>query len=326
MWFALFVALVVLAFVYEYRLRKPDQLVLFESHGRIGFRKARWYPRHFSLALPGTTHLVELKMEATTKGSMPIIVKLAASVAASRETIGALVRVGGWNTSAVGKAAKELESVLLGQVKEHTETYGIEELSSELLLKHLREREDIIRQQFGLDLVSLSVQSIDPVDTSIAEALHQRESARIMEQTEELNQRARVAAAQARSRADEQIARSEHTVELLRYELKKAQQEQESLLAQQRVEDELRRNKMRLEFEREEMSILKENPQLLLLTPQVARLAEASQSMKNARTVVSLTPENADQGVRLAGLFQLFLDQVLNGSHKGPEKKSKTSQ
>ncbi|MGA9120538.1 MAG: hypothetical protein WB699_14335, partial [Bacteroidota bacterium] len=319
-------ALLVVLLVYEYRLRKPDQMVLFESHGTIGFRKMRWYPRHFSLALPGTTHLMELKFEANAKGSIPIIVKLTATVAASREAIGALIRVGGWNAMAVGKAAKELESVLLGQVKEHTEQYGLEELSSELLLKHLHAREDISRQKFGLDLISLSVQSIDPVDISIAEALHQRESARIMEQTEELNQRARVAAAQARLRADEQIARSEHQIEILRYELKNAEQQQESRLARQRVEDELLRNRMRLEFEREEMTILKENPQLLLLTPQAARLAEASQSMKNARTVVSLSPENADQGVRLAGLFQLFLEQILDGSRKTPDKKSKNAQ
>lgn len=326
MWFLIPLFIIVAALIYEFRLRKPDQFVLFEQNGKIGFRTARWYPRHFSLALAATTHLMELKLEATAKGSMPVIVKLTASVAASRDHIASLIRVGGWNTGATGKSAKEFESVLLGQVKEYTEKHPLEELSSETLHTHLQERESIGRQQYGLDIVSLSIQSIDPVDTGIAEALHQRESARIMEQTEELNQRARVAAAQARIRADEQIARTEHNLQLLRFELTKAEQEHESQLAQARMEDELRRNRMRLGFDREEMAILKDNPQLLLLTPQVARLAEASQSMKNARTVVSLAPGDAEQGVKLAGLFQVFLEQIMNGTNRVPEKKSKSTQ
>ena len=325
MWFLPPLVIILAILVYEYRLRTPDQFILFESNGKIGFRTARWYPRHFSLALTGTTHLMELTLEATAKGSIQVIVKLAVSVSASRDTIAALIRVGGWSANAAEKAAKELEGVLLGQVKEYTEKLGLEELTSEKLHDHLREREGITKQQFGLDIVSLSVQSIDPVDASIAEALRQRESARIMEQTEDLNQRARVVGAQARLRADEQIARTEHELELLRFELKQSEQERESRLAQKQLEDELKRNRMRLDFDREEMSILKENPQLLLLTPQVARLAEASQSMKNARTVVSLASGEAEQGVNLSGLLHLFLEQLMNGSHRLPEKKSKNT-
>ena len=64
---------------------------------------------------------------------------------------------------------------------------------------------------------------------------------------------------------------------------------------------------MRLELDREELALLNENPQLLLLTPQAARLAEASQTLRNARTVVSLSPSEAEQGARLFDLFQRFL-------------------
>ena len=49
---------------------------------------------------------------------------------------------------------------------------------------------------------------------------------------------------------------------------------------------------MRLAFEREELEVLKSSPELLMLTPQAARLAEASQSLKNARTVISLSPQD----------------------------------
>jgi hypothetical protein len=325
MWFAIPFILLIAAVLFEYRLRRPDQLILFESKGTIGFRKARWYPRHFSLALPGTTHLMELRVESSAKGSIPVIVKMAVTVAAAKENIGALVRVGGWSVGAVSKAAKELDAVLQGLVKEHTEKSELEGLSTEGIHTHLLQRASISRQNFGLDIISLTVQSLDPADPSIAEALRQRESARLLEQTEIMNQKARVAASQAKYRADEQIATFEHELEVKKFDLKRAEQEREASLAQRRVEDEMKRNRMKLEFDREEVNLLKENPQLLLLTPQAARLAEASQSLRNAKTVVSLAPGDADQGAKLLGLFQLFLDNIVNAPQKQADKKSKNS-
>ncbi len=325
MWLAIAALVVLGLFAYEYRLRRPDQLILRESAGAIGFRKALWYPRHFSLAIPGTTHQLEIKVEASAKGSIPVVVRIAVSVAAARETISALIRTGGWNTGAVSKASKEFETLLSSQVKEFAERSGLEELSSEVLRDHLMQRTATSREHFGLEIIALAVQAIDPVDPSIAEALRQRESARILEETESLNQKARVAAAEARLRADEQVATLTHALELKKLDLRMVEQEREGELAKQRVEDELKRSRMKLEFDREEMSLLKDNPQLLLLTPQAARLAEASQALKNARTVVSLAPGDADSGARLLGIFQHFLENVLNGSPKSGEKKSKHS-
>jgi hypothetical protein len=88
--------------------------------------------------------------------------------------------------------------------------------------------------------------------------------------------------------------------------------EQEATLAQQRVQDELLRSRMRLAFEKEELEILKDNPELLVLTPQAARLAEASQGLKNARTVISLNPAEAASGSELLGLFQSLLQKALD--------------
>ncbi len=325
MWLVIPAIVICGLFAYEYRLRRPDQLILYESAGVIGFRKARWYPRHFSMAIPGTTHPMEIKAEASAKGSMPVIVRMAVSVTAARESVAALIRAGGWNSGAVTKASKELETLLTAQVKEFTERAGVEDLSSEALRDHLLKLAATHRENFGLEIVALTVQSIDPVDSSIAEALRQRESARILEQTESLNQKARVAAAEAKLRADEEIATFTHTLEMKKLDLKKEEQEREGSLAQGQVEDELTRSRMKLEFDREEMRLLKDNPQLLLLTPQAARLAEASQALKNARTVVSLAPGDADAGAKLLGLFQLFLDNVLNGSPKAGEKKARNS-
>jgi hypothetical protein len=105
----------------------------------------------------------------------------------------------------------------------------------------------------------------------------------------------------------------EHSLELKRAELKKEALAHESALAQQRLEDDLVRNRLRLAFEREELEVLKSSPELLMLTPQAARLAEASQNLKSARTVVSLMPQELGHGSELFTLFQSLLQKALEG-------------
>ena len=323
MWIAAVVALALIAIAaYEYRLRKPDQLVLNEVDGTIRLRKAMFYPRHFSLALPGTTHQIELKIDSVARGSVQIRTSLALTVAPSRENLSSLIRVGGWRRDAVVKAAKEFETVVQGIVKEFTERHLIEELSSEKLNAHLSAGVSAGIPKFGLEVVSLAVQSVDAADPAIAEAMRQRESARILEQTELLSQQARVSAARAKLEADEQIAISEHALELKRYDLRKAELEKEALLAEKRTEDELKRSRMKLAYEKEEMTLLKSSPELLLLSPQAARLAEASQNLKNARTIVSLWPSESEQGSGLSNMFQRFVDLVLEGDKKQPKLES----
>lgn len=317
MWIVAVIAVLLIALAaYEYRLRKPDQLVLYEADGTVRLRRGRFYPRHFSLALPGTTHPIELKTDGVARGSIQIRTTLVITVAPSRDNLASLVRVGGWKRDAVVKAAKELETVIEGIVKEFTERHLIEELSSEKLRQHLSASVSVGTPGFGLELVSLTVQSIDAADPTIAEAMRRRESARILEQTELLNQKARAAAARAKLEADEQIALSEHELELKKFDIRKAELEKEALLAEKRTEDELKRSRMRLAYEKEEMALLKSSPELLLLSPQAARLAEASQNLKNARTVVSLWSSDAERKSRLSGLFQRFLDLVLEGDKK----------
>ena len=73
---------------------------------------------------------------------------------------------------------------------------------------------------------------------------------------------------------------------------------------------------MQLSLQREEMRLLKENPELLLLTPQAARLAEASQALKNARTVVSLSPGDAQQSPEILGMFHQLLQNAVESFRK----------
>jgi predicted ATP-dependent endonuclease of OLD family len=304
------VGAILVAFL-EYRIRQPDFLVLHESKGRISLRKGLIYPRHFSLPIQRTTYPIQLTIEATAAGNLGVCVKLVGSVAPSLEHIQSLIRVGGWNRDAVTRATDEVQVLLQGLVKEYTERSGINTLSSANILSYLNERSAMIKEKFGVELISLAIQSLEPTDPEIADALRQQEQARLLEQTEHLSQQARVAAAKAKSQADEEIAEMEHALDLKKVELKKLLLEKESALTHQSLSDELTRNRMRLAFEIEELEVLKNSPELLMLTPQAARLAEASQNLKNARTVISLTPQGSTHGSELLNLFQDLLQKAL---------------
>jgi len=300
----------ILAF-FEYRIRQPNILVLQESNDQISLRKGLIYPRHFSLVLQRTICPIQLTIEATAAGNLGVRVKLVGSVAPSLEHIQALIRVGGWNRDAVARAADEVQVLLQGLVKEYTEQSGINSLSSANILNFLNERSAVVKEKFGVELISLAIQSLDPTDPEIADALRQQEQARLLEQTEQLKQQARIATAKAKYQADEEIAEMEHTLDLKKAKLKKLLFENESALTQQSLTDELTRNRMRLAFEIEELEVLKSSPELLMLTPQAARLAEASQNLKNARTVISLSPQESSHGSDLLNLFQDLLQKAL---------------
>jgi len=297
--------------LFEFRIRQPDAIVLYESNGQIGVRRGLLYPRHFSLPLKRTTSPLQLTVEAAALGNLLVRVKLVGSAAPSIEHIQSLIRVGGWDSEAVARAVDQVRILLQGLVKEFTERSEISAISSPAILSHLNANLGLIEERFGVELISLAVQSLDPVDPKIAEALSQQEEARLLEQTEQLNHQARVVAARARYRADEEIAEMEHALELKRAELKKIQFESDAGLARQRIEDELARSRLRLAFEKEELDVLRQSPELLLLTPQAARLAEASQSLKNARTVISWTPQEIENGSELFALFRRLLQKEL---------------
>ena len=300
-----------LAALFEYRVRQPDALVLYETKSGIGIRKGLLYPRHFSLPLKRTTCPIQLTTEVSAAGNLEVVVKLAGSVAPALEHLQSLIRVGGWNHDAVARAADEAQVLLEGLVKEYTERSEIHVLTSTGILNYLDERALLMEEKLGIELISLAVQSLEPTDPEVAHALRQQEKARLLEQTEQLNHQARTAAAKARYQADEEIVLMDHTLELRKAELNEVLLEKEAALAQQRLQDELASDRLRLAFEKEQVELLKSSPELLMLTPQAARLAEASQNLKSARTVISLTPQELAHGSELLSLFQNFLHQAL---------------
>lgn len=301
----------VLLALFELRIRQPDTIVLYESGGQIGVRGGWFYPRHFSLELKRATYPLQLTVDAAAMGNLGVRIKLLGSAAPSLKNIQSLIRVGGWHGEAGSRAAQEVGILLQSLVKEYVEGSDISRLSSVGIIKYLEDRFPSIEEKFGIEVISLVVQSLEPTDPEIIDALRQQEQARLLEQTEQLSQQARVAAAKAKIKADEEIAEMEHNLTLKKAELKKALLEQDSILAQQSIEDELARNRLRLAFEKEELEVLRSSPELLMLTPQAARLAEASQGLKNARTVISLSPQELAHGAELLTLFQNLLQQSL---------------
>lgn len=308
--FAVVLGVLIVLALFELRVRQPDTLVLYETKGKIALREGLFYPRHFSLLLKRAPHPIQLHIEGVAAGNLGVVVKLVGSVAPALDNLNALVRIGGWNTDAVARAAEQASIRLEGLVKEYAQQSEIQSLSSKGLSAFLEAQTADFRQRFGLEVISLAVVSLDPADSEIAEALRQQEEARLMEQTEKLNNQARIAAAKSRYQADEEIAAMEHELELKKLALKRERLAEEDALAQKRLEDELARSRMRLAFEKEELTLLKDNPELLLLTPQAVRLAEASQSLKNARTVISLSPQDL-AGTEWGELFQKMLERAI---------------
>jgi hypothetical protein len=300
-----------LVVVFEYRVRQPDVIVLYESDGQIGIRKGLLYPRHFSLPLKRTTCPLQLTIEAAAVGNLLVRIKLIGSAVPSVDHIQSLIRVGGWGSEAVTRAVEQVRILLQGLIKEYTERSEIHAISSPAILHHLNEQSELIEERFGIDLIALAVESLEATNPEVANALSQQEEARLLEQAERLSQQARIVAAKAKCQADEEIAAMEHSLEMKRSELKKIQFESDAELARQRIEDELARSRLRLAFEKEELEVLRRNPELLMLTPQAAQLAEASQSLKNARTVISLTPQELANGSALFTMFRNLLTKEL---------------
>ncbi len=311
MWVLIAILIVLAAFIfYEYRIRRPDRLILYESRGVVKSRKARYYPRHFSLSIPAYVHSSVMEIDVEVQGKLGALVRMDVSVAASPNHIQQLIRAGGWQEDAVNQALQEFKLMLQSMIRRYSEKYEMEELTTEKLSGYLQQQVGSTVEQLGLEIISINIQSIEPADEEIAEAMRKRESARILEATEKINQQARVSAARARVEADEQIALSEHQLELRQLELQQTEEDKEASLAQQRTEDELDRRRMQLEVDREEIDLLRKNPELLVLNPQVTRLAEASQQLKNARTVVSLSGGNFSEDSPIVRMLQKLMQSV----------------
>ena len=297
--------------LFEYRIRQPDVIVLYESQAKIAVRHGLLYPRHFSLPLKRTTCPLQLTVEAAAVGNLIVRVKLVGSAAPSVEHIQALIRVGGWDSDAVSHAVDQVKFLLQGLVKEFTEVNDIQAITSPAVLQHLRANRSVIEERFGVELIALAVHTLEPIDPKISEALSQQEEARLLEQTEQLNHQAARRRRQSplqgrrgncRDGAHPRTAPGGAEKSSVRAGFAAGAPAHRGRAGPQPPAPGLREGRTRRPAQ---------NPELLMLTPQAARLAEASQSLKNARTIISLTPQELANGSALFTLFRNMLQKEL---------------
>jgi hypothetical protein len=308
-WVVTGIVVVVLAAVWfiEYRFRRPDQIVLREKKGSVEENTNRWYPRHMSLALPGSVYAVQSQVDTEARGKLGIRVVLDLAVAPSRNHLQALVRAGGWSSDVVIHATRELERRTHALIREFAEQKDIDALQPEVLKKQLVKQVSDGSLLLGLELDNLHIQSIEPLDKRITEAMQRREADRILEETEKISQQARISAEKARIDAESEIADREHVLRLKKLDLSGKEQAKEAVLAEVRVREEQKRRLMQIDTETKEMDLLKKNPEMILLSPQLAQLAEASQQLRNARTVVNLQGQD---GTAVGFLNDLIQDII----------------
>jgi len=170
----------------------------------------------------------------------------------------------------------------------------ITEVTREKLGEALRTRLRDLSPNLGVTIASVVVSAAEAADKKIADAIRQKEEARIQEETERANQQRRIATEKLRLKADDTIARLKHEMEMARLRLRETEELAAAQLDQKILEKEAEKKRLNLEIEREEVALLAQNPELLMLAPQLSRLVEASQQLKNARTVVTLSPEITD--------------------------------
>lgn len=311
LWILISIGILVILTVFEFRIKKPDQLILSEKNNQVTLKKGKIYPRHFNLAISTTSYSFNQKILCDTRGHLAVEAKIAATIAVSNKNIANFVRIGGWDSKAVSKIGKELEVIIHGIVKEFIAKFEIDEVSSDKTYDYIKTKLTDISTNLGIDILSLSVQSVDTVDKEIADALRKKEEARIKEASEKSIQDARIYTTKLKIEADEKIMLAEHELNLKKLQLQSDREEKEQELSFKRIEEEIKRKKAELEIEKQELELLKQNPELLILSPQIARLAEASQSLKNAKTVVNISPGELDKVNEVTGVVQSFFQNVI---------------
>ena len=278
---------ILLAILFEYRLRRPDEWALTEKGNAILRRSGRFYPRHFTLAFRATHHSMSQEMSADVRGFITVKIRYTLTVAPDAGNIAPLIRAGGWQKELVQNAARELLIESQTIIRSACESQALEALQSGTVREALLAQKDHFRKAYGLELVSINIPVIEPADKSIGENLREREAARIERETEQVRQETRIAKEELRLQADRRIAAENQKLELLRQQLQQEREKSENELSALRVESEAARRQILLATEKAELELAAAHPETLLTHPQLARLIEAGQSLKNAQTVVT---------------------------------------
>ncbi|MDZ7260727.1 MAG: hypothetical protein ONB05_01215 [candidate division KSB1 bacterium] len=298
--------------------KHPDELILIERKGKVAIWKRAIYPKRLCLSLPNTIRSVTTEVKTQARGKMDAIVKLSVTFYADPEHVDNLIRIGGWSSEALVNAGKELAGTLQGIVGEIIEQIDITEMTREFIARNVKARLDDMAGNLGLQIPAVTVISAEAVDPRIAEAIKMREEARIQEDTEKAVQASRIAQAKMKAVADQKIAEAEHETLMKNFSLRKIQEAEAAALAKATVEQQAERRRVELEVEKAEIEMLAKNPSLLLLAPQLTRLAEASQQLKNAETVITISADLLNKLPQpLQQIFGLLKNAEPNDSREG---------
>lgn len=315
---AAIIVLILLGLAFEYRIKQPDEWTLSERNGMIRRRQGRFYPRHLTLALNATHYSVSKDVSADAKGRLGLRVHYTLTVAPDPEHVNTLIQSGGWHKDAVKNASEELTTHLQSIIRQNCENLELEEMNSAKLSAVLNAYNDTFRTAYGLQTVTLNVNSIEASDKSLTENLQERETARIQRDTEAIRQEARIRKEEVRLNAEADILAKQHILDMQKQAIGKEMESIEAELAELRVRYENDRRTLQLEAEKAELAVKAEHPELLLTDPQLARLIEAGQSLRNAKTIISLgdATENSPAMAWLEKLVSRIFTQIQNKTDK----------
>lgn len=281
------IAIVLLYVLYE--RKRPDQLILIEKNGKVTIWTRAFYPKYRCLSLPYTTRSLAAEVKTQARGKIDMIIKLNVTFYPDVEHIENLIHIGGWSTAALVRIEKELAGMIQGIVGEVIEPLDITEITREFIAKTIKTRLNSNAINIGVIITGVTVLSAEASDPEIAEAIKKTEVARIQEEAEKTVQASRITQAEMKARADQAILNAEHDTSMKKLALRKIEEAESAILAKAAMEQQVERRRIELKLEQAEVELLVKNPSLLLLSPQLTRLTEASQQLKNAETVVTLS-------------------------------------
>ncbi len=281
------VAIVVLYVLYE--RKRPDQLILIEKKGKVTGWTHAFYPKYRCLSLPNTTRSVTTEVKTQARGKIDAVIKLTVTFYPDAEHIENLIHIGGWSPDALTRIEKELAGTIQGIAGEIIEPLDIAEMTREYIAKIMKTRLNSIAANMGIIITGVTIMSAEASDPKIAEAIKKTEVAHLQEEAEKTVQTSRIAQAEMKARADQAILNAEHDTAMKKLALRQVEEAESAILAKAALEQHVERRHLELKIEKAEVELLAQNPSLLLLSPQLTRLTEASQQLKNAETVVTLS-------------------------------------
>lgn len=306
---AIILAIITVIIAIEIRVRKPFEILIVEKKGKILASRTFFYIKSRTLPLKLSEFAFEFNLQAYARNKIPIRAHFAGALEVDEKNIENLIKAGGWNKNAIVAAAEKLLNVAKSNALCQIENTPVNNLRSDILASYLRDK--VYTEFFGLKWVYVACLDYEIEDEKINEILRKEEISTLSEKSEEAVEKSKLSIEKIKHQIEQEIIKIKEDALVKKQELKKLETSLDQELKKAQAEFEARVQKLKLEIEKEELQLLKQNPELLLLSPQAARLLEASQSLKNARTVVNLSQGEIAKGVDVSGALNELIYSIL---------------